>query len=168
MSRLLLIGFMGAGKSSVGALVARDFAVPFIDLDAVIEEREGQSIPEIFAEGGEAAFRQAERAALLGLAEQPDAVVACGGGVITSEANRATLRELGTVVYLAVDADDVLVRVGETGDRPLLEGDPGEAVERLLRERQALYVSSADATVDTSGKDVRVVADEVVDAVRGV
>jgi shikimate kinase len=77
------------------------------------------------------------------------------------------LRELGTVVYLAVDADDVLVRVGETGDRPLLAGDPGEAVERLLRERQALYVSSADATVDTSDKDVRAVADEVVDVVRG-
>ena len=112
MSHILLIGFMGAGKSTVGRLLADDQGLEFIDLDAVVEAAEGRSVRSIFEDEGESRFRALETSALASLSARDSAVVACGGGIVLSEANRALLKRLGTVVYLRVTAAETVARVG--------------------------------------------------------
>jgi len=161
---ILLIGFMGSGKSTVGALVARRLGRALVDLDERIVEREGRSIPELFAEGGETAFRSAESAALAEVAGMDPAVVACGGGIVLDDANRSLLKRLGFVVYLQVSADEALARIGDTSGRPLLAGAGASMATGLLRSREALYEATADAVVATEGRTPESVAEDVVDA----
>lgn len=166
MSHVLLIGFMGAGKSAVGRSVAERLGRPFIDLDEEIERIEGAAVPELFEQRGEAGFRAAERAALERLTDAADAVVATGGGVVLREDNRALLRRLGTVVYLAVTPEQALARLGEDHGRPLLEGLDADGAARLLESRLPLYEAVADHVVDTDGRTVDEVATAVVALVR--
>jgi shikimate kinase len=100
VSHIFLTGFMGAGKTTVGRIVAGRLGLPFLDLDERVVEADGRPIPEIFSQSGEEAFRCAERDALADLERVPDSVVACGGGVVVRDENRAALRRLGRVVYL--------------------------------------------------------------------
>lgn len=162
MSHVLLIGFMGAGKSRAGAVLARELGVRFIDLDRLIEAREGVSVAELFARGGEDAFRDAEYAALVSLRDEPPAVVACGGGVVLRDANRAVLKELGRVVYLSVSAEEALTRIGDTAGRPLLAGDAARRAPAILEARLPLYRSAADFIVDTNGVSPDAVVREVL------
>jgi shikimate kinase / 3-dehydroquinate synthase len=162
MSHLFLTGFMGAGKTTVGRLVSERLGLPFVDLDVVVEEREGRDIPAIFAEAGEDGFRCAETDALASLSRHPDAVVACGGGVVLRDENRALLKRMGRVFYLAVTAKEALARVGDATGRPLLEGEAGRMATTLLDARQALYVSVADESIDTIGRTPGQVADAIV------
>jgi len=166
VSHVFLVGFMGAGKSTVGKLVASDLGLPFVDLDERIEAAEGRPVAEIFAGEGEPYFRAVESRVLRDLAEEPDSVVACGGGVILDDANRAMLKRLGTVVYLEVTAGEALARVGGADTRPLLAGGGGAMAASLLRAREALYRAAADVTVDTVGRDARSVADRVMQSLR--
>lgn len=147
---VFLVGFMGSGKSTVGALLADTLGVPCVDLDALVEERRGGSVREIFERDGEAAFRQAEHEALEAVIDGPPAVVACGGGVVLSDENRSLLAGAGTVVYLRVSADEAIARIGDVTGRPLLAGAPGMA-GALLRSRESLYEAVADLSVDTEG-----------------
>lgn len=162
MSHIFLTGFMGAGKTTVGRIVARRLGVPFVDLDAVVEELDGRGVPAIFAESGEEAFRCAETDALSSLTDHPDAVVACGGGVVLRDENRVLLRRLGRVFYLSVTAEEALARLGDAAGRPLLEGEAGRLAPTLLEGRRALYAAVADETVDTAGMTPDAVADEIV------
>lgn len=165
MSGIFLVGFMGAGKSSVGRRLARSLSLPFIDLDSEIESRESRPVAEIFAADGEARFRALESEVLREAASGPDAVVACGGGAVLSEENRRVLASEGRVVHLRVGADEALSRIGRTESRPLLAGgDAREAAERLLAARVRLYEDVADVTVDTSGRTVAEVAEAVAEA----
>ena len=160
---LFLIGFMGAGKTTVGGLLAERLSRPCIDLDALIEYRVGRSVREIFEEEGEDAFREVESAALGSLAESVPSVVACGGGIVLRPENRAMLKRMGTVVYLRVSAGETLARVGADDTRPLLAGPGGElAATRLLEARESLYSAVADFSVDTVGRTPSEVADDVV------
>jgi len=162
MSHVFLIGFMGAGKSTVGRIVAERLERPFVDLDARIEAERGRPIPEIFENDGEAAFRELEQEALHSLAEEAPSIVACGGGVVISDANRAALKRMGHVIYLRVSAGETLARVGNDGTRPLLSGAGGLiAATALLEARESLYTAVADATIDTVGRNAEDVADEV-------
>ena len=164
MSHLFLTGFMGAGKSTVGALVAERLGRPFLDLDAVIAEREGASVADIFSARGESGFREAEHAALVALVEQAPSVVATGGGAVLREDNQALLKQHGTVVYLAVTPEEAMARLGDAGDRPLLAGEGLAAARSILDSRLALYRAVADAVVDTGGRTPEEVADAVIAA----
>ena len=117
MKHLFITGFMGAGKSTVGRLVAERLGRPFADTDAVIEEREGLSVSALFEARGEEGFRLAEHAALEWLASETPHVIATGGGVVLRPDNQALLRRAGTVVYLSVTPEEALARLGDAGDR---------------------------------------------------
>ena len=167
MSHILLVGFMGAGKSTVGRILADILGMPFLDLDSRIEQNAGMSVREIFDAGGEERFRSLEHAALASLVGEQDSVVACGGGIVLRDENRALLKDLGTVVYLVVSAGEAIARVGDTHTRPLLSGAGGAvAATALLGARETLYATVADITVDTGGKDPAHVAEQVLFALR--
>ena len=151
---IVLVGFMGAGKTTVGRLLAAKLGRPFTDSDQVIEERAGQPIRRIFADAGEPAFRELEHSVIAGLLAGPDAVLALGGGAAGHEGTRKLLAAV-PVVYLRVGYAEALARVGGDTGRPML-ARPGVAA--LHAERQALYASVATVTVDTGGR----LPDEIV------
>jgi len=162
MSHVFLIGFMGAGKSTVGQRVAVLVSLPFIDLDHAIVVEQGRSIAEIFAEQGEARFRELERDALASLADAPFAVVACGGGVVTTAESRSVLRELGTVVYLRTTVAETFARISDRSSRPLLVGPDAEHnAVALLEARSVLYEEIADIEIDTVGRSPAALAEEI-------
>lgn len=172
--RIYLTGFMASGKSTVGPEVADRFGLTFVDLDRQIEAEAGRSIPSIFAEEGEAAFREHEATALQQTAEDEDLVVALGGGALVDEANRTFAKEHGWVVYLKVTPSTVVERVGGDADeRPLLQDEDGvplspagmrSRVEDMLSDRAPTY-ADAHVTVDAT-PPVADVVDAVVAAVK--
>jgi shikimate kinase len=168
-SHLVLVGLMGAGKTTVGQRCAARLERPFIDTDDVVEAVARRSVQELFAEAGEGAFRELERDAVSDVTASPVAtVIACGGGAVLDVDNRRRLQAAGTVVWLRaspgvlaerVDADDV--------DRPLLAPRGAVAtLQRLAVVRAAAYEAVADAAVDTDGRTVDEVADAVLEVYR--
>ncbi|MDO9108838.1 MAG: shikimate kinase [Coriobacteriia bacterium] len=169
MSHVLLIGFMGCGKSTVGRLLALRLGRTFVDLDDRVCALAGTTVERIFAEHGEATFRRLEANALESLLREPPSVVACGGGVVVSEGNRTLLPQLGTVFYLRVDAAEALRRIGDTSSRPLLAG-PGaaSAARALLAERESVYAAVARVSIDTQGQSVQQVTEKIITALEKV
>ena len=163
---VILVGFMGVGKSVCGRLLARRLDRCFVETDAMITAREGCTIPEIFARHGEARFRQLEAEAVEALALKSDDVVATGGGLPCREGVMEALRALGTVVWLRGDLDDLLARARRQGTRPMLEGRSEEEIEALYRARVPYY-RRAHLTVDTSGRTVDQVVAGLVATLRG-
>jgi shikimate kinase len=160
---LVLIGFMGSGKSSVGRELARRLRYHFADTDALIRARYGKSIPEIFAEFGEEEFRQAETEVLEGLVGSAEFVLATGGGIVTRPGNLALLRKLGRVVWLSANEETIWRRVSRNPNRPLLQTeDPRQTIHDLLLLRAPLYRSVADVIVETSGLTHQEVAKHVL------
>jgi methionine synthase / methylenetetrahydrofolate reductase(NADPH) len=164
---VILVGFMGAGKSAVGRLLARRLGRCFVETDDVITAREGRSIPEIFAEHGEGHFRVAEAAALVLLAQKRGDVIATGGGLPCREGRPAALRALGTVVWLAGDFETLYGRARREGHRPMLAGRSRDEVEALYRTREPFY-RQADITVDTTDLTPDQVVGAVVRALHGL
>lgn len=147
---VILTGFMGAGKSEVGRLLADRLSRQFTDTDAVIEEETGLSISEIFRRYGEAHFRNLERHQVMKLAGKRNLVVAIGGGTLMNPDNMADSRKDGLLVYLRADFSKLMERVGKGGSRPLVSGSGSrEVLERLFKEREAVY-RQADLIVETS------------------
>lgn len=153
---LILIGFMGAGKTTVGHAFAKKNRVLFVDTDQMIEESAGMSIAEIFEYRGEAAFRQEETEALKTLLKRPaGTVISVGGGLPMREENRELLKKLGLVVYLRVEVDTVLLRLEGDQSRPLLSGGDAKArVESLLAQRSPVYQEASHLVIDVDLKDV--------------
>lgn len=164
MSRghVVLIGMMGVGKTTVGRLVAEALGRPFRDSDALIEERTGETVAQIFAERGEAAFRAEETAALEEMLAAPPSVVAAAGGAILDVGNRDRLRAGGRVIWLVAEPSVLAQRVVTGDHRPLLEEDPAGTLARLAGEREPLYRDVADHVVNTQGRTPVEVADAVV------
>src|SRR5262245_26888931 len=146
---IILIGFMGAGKSTIGRLLARRLGRCFVETDDVITAREGRSIPEIFRVDGEARFRELESEALESLALKSGDVIATGGGLPCRDGRMAQLRDLGTVIWLKGDLSVALERAGRSGARPMLSGRSREDIEALYR-RRVPYYRDAHLTIDTT------------------
>ncbi len=159
--RVVLVGTMGAGKTSVGRLLAREWQVPFRDTDADIEASEGRSVSDIFVDSGEAHFRALERAAVADALDSHDGVLALGGGAVLDPDTRSQLAG-HRVVFLRVGLAAAADRVGLGVSRPLLLGNVRGQIKKLIDERTPIYESVAVHTVDTDGISV----DEVVSQVR--
>jgi shikimate kinase len=161
---IFLVGFMGAGKTTIGKSLAKRLDYHFLDLDREIESREGRTISEIFAQSGEDHFRDLERKAIESCRGLERTVVALGGGAYTSDANRALLATIGVSVWLDCPLGVCLTRVGKDRSRPLLSNrsDIGSLYER----RRSAY-ERADFTVNTQGKTPDKVAKEIASALQG-
>lgn len=160
---LALIGFMGAGKSTVGALLARKLNMEFVDLDEEISRDAGMSVEEIFARQGEDGFRDRESRVLRRELEGEGRIIACGGGIVLRPGNVELLRERCTVFYLRAGKETVLGRVGGGEGRPLLaEGRLPERVEELMSLREEIYRRAAHFVVDTDGREPEEIAEEIM------
>ncbi|MBI1350755.1 MAG: AAA family ATPase [Actinomycetales bacterium] len=162
---LVLIGSPGAGKSSVGRRVAQRLKVPFADSDALIEQAAGMSVSDIFVTEGEDAFRELEEATIADALEAAEGVLSLGGGAVMRDATRDRLRGL-RVVWLKVSLSDAASRVGMNQARPLLLGNVRGTLSALMEKRNPVYEEVATAMVDTSGRPLRAVVDDVVKVVR--
>ena len=161
--RVVLVGPMGAGKTTVGRLLAQRWGVPFRDTDDDVEQGEGRTVSEIFVDEGEDHFRALERAAVARAVAEHDGVLAVGGGAVMAEETRAVLAGR-RVVFLRVGLSDAAARVGLGTSRPLLLGNVRGTMKALLDERTPVYESVAAVVVDTDGRTPEQVADAVVEA----
>jgi shikimate kinase len=161
---LVLVGLMGAGKTTVGAGCATRLGRPFVDTDDLVEVLAGRSVADLFADGQDT-FRDVERQAVADASASPTPlVIACGGGAVLAAANRAALRATGFVVWLRADPTVLADRVrADGGDRPLLRDGALPTLVRLAETRDAAYRAVADAEVTTDGRTPDVVADAVVE-----
>jgi len=156
---IYLVGMMGAGKTTVGRMLARRLKLRFVDSDHEIEARCGVRIPVIFEIEGEAGFRAREAQAIAELARLDGIVLATGGGVVLAPENRRVLAERGTVVYLRATPEHLYERVRQDRNRPLLAtGNPLPRLRELYRERDPLYREVADFVVDTGRQSVQMLA----------
>jgi shikimate kinase len=162
---VVLVGFMGAGKSVCGRLLARRLGRCFVETDDMIVAREGRSIPEIFRDAGEERFRQLETETLDALTLKSGDVIATGGGLPCREGRMERLRELGTVVWLDGDVHELLERARRVGNRPMLDGRSGDEIEELYRARRPYY-GRAHLTIDTTGRSADKVVSLVLAALR--
>jgi shikimate kinase len=164
---VVLVGMMGAGKSSVGRRLAARLAIPFVDADAEIEKAHaGMTISEIFAAHGEPYFRAGETRVIARLLEGGPQVLATGGGAFMSADTRAAIRSKGTSVWLRATIEVLNRRIKRRGDRPLLAGaDPAETLRRLLGEREPIY-AQADFTVDSRDVPHETIVDEILEGLR--
>jgi shikimate kinase len=156
----VLVGAPGAGKSTIGEMVAALLGVPFADSDTIIEARAGKPIPEIFFDDGEDAFRALERETIAASLEDFGGILALGGGAILHEGTRDLLKS-HTVVYLSVELSDAVKRVGLGAGRPLLAINPRATLKYLLDQRRPLYSSVATHTIPTDGRAPDEIAAEV-------
>ncbi len=165
VERVLLVGMPGAGKTTVGRLVADRLGWLFSDTDASVVERTGKSVPEIFAGEGEAAFRTAETRVLHELvAGTRPTVISVAGGAVEDVGNRDLLQRSGTVVWLRASAATLTERVGDGADRPLLASGPAGTLAALDRRRRPLYEAVCTMAVDVDGRAPEEVAERVLAA----
>ena len=162
MKNIILTGFMGTGKSSVGRRLAKELNCQFIDTDDLIEKEVGLKIPLIFDRYGEASFRAVEKKVVKDVVLKDNQVIATGGGAIIGEENLAALKASGLIVCLTSSVDTILSRIGTGKERPLLnQSDKRDAIERILDYRKPFY-AKADLCIDTTNKRI----DEVVAEIR--
>jgi len=168
---IILIGFMGCGKSTIGVRLSYRMKQPYLDTDKYIEKMQEKTITEIFAEQGEAAFRQIETDTLSEMLSKPvkDHVIATGGGMPVKEENRKLLGELGVVVWLRVKPETVVERLKGDTTRPLLQTeDPQARIAELMGARAQAYENCSDIIVDVDNKPVERIMDEIFTKSAGV
>nr|WP_255475030.1 shikimate kinase [Pusillimonas sp. ANT_WB101] len=159
----MLVGMMGAGKTTIGRQLARLLDRQFIDLDHELEARCGVRVSLIFDIEGEDGFRKRETLLLDEISQQPGIVLATGGGAVLAPENRQLLKERGTVIYLRAGADELYRRVARDRNRPLLQtADPRARLRSLLQQREPLYESVATITVDTGAAPVSQLAHSII------
>jgi len=165
-SSIYLIGFMGSSKTSVAAQIGRDYGETVLDMDKMIEKREGRSIRKIFEERGEKYFRAIETEILAEASAGDRKVVSCGGGIVLNPANIRLMRESGIIVLLVARPETTFERLRNDRSRPLLKDRMNvECIRKMMLKREKLYRNSADYIVRTNGKTIREVAREVYESV---
>ena len=161
---IVLVGMMGAGKSTIGRRLSARLGLPFLDADTEIELAHRLSIPDIFEKYGEPYFRDGEARVIARLLDSGAAVIATGGGAVMRQENRDRIREKAISIWLKADPDNIMRRVRRRSDRPLLQtADPEATIERLLREREPVY-SQADVTVWSRDVPHEKIVDECMEA----
>jgi shikimate kinase len=161
---VVLVGMMGAGKSTIGRRLSARLGLPFFDADAEIEAAAGMSIPDIFESRGEADFRDGEVRVIARLLDGGAAVIATGGGAVMRQETRDRIRDKAVSIWLKVDTDVIMRRVKRRSDRPLLQtADPEATVERLIKEREPVY-GEADVTVWSRDVPHEKIVDECIGA----
>lgn len=169
MTSLILVGPMGAGKSTIGRLLAKELRLPFKDSDKEIESRTGADIPWIFDVEGEQGFREREQAVIAELCRLGDMVLATGGGVVMRPENRAALKSGGCVVYLHASVEQQIQRTAKDRNRPLLRtADPAKVLADLLAVRDPLYREVADVIVETDERPPRMVVQEIIERIQAL
>lgn len=163
-TNITLIGFMGTGKTAVGQALAKKLGRKFTELDLLIEQKAGKSIPEIFRQDGEIAFREFEIEVTKEVAGERDSVFACGGGIVLNKINIDRLRESSVIVYLTASSEAILKRISkEEGQRPLLNiSDKGAKIEELIKFRKPFYERAADIKINTSKLDIDSIAERII------
>jgi shikimate kinase len=149
---IVLVGLMGAGKTSVGRRLAEKLDIPFVDADHEIELAAGKTVAEIFADHGEEYFREGERRVITRLLENGQQVLATGGGAFMNDETRARIKQLGVSLWLKADLDVLLKRVAKRNDRPLLQKDPEAVMKNLMDKRYPIY---AQANITVESRDVQ-------------
>ena len=163
MSNVILIGFMGCGKSTIGKRLSYVLRKPFLDTDRMIEKKEDMTISELFDRKGEEYFRDMETACIKELMEESgEYVIAVGGGIVLREENRRLLKKLGKVIYLRADADTIYERLKNDNTRPLLQGDnPREKIRTMMAQRWDIYEEASQFVVDVDGKEFEDILKEI-------
>ena len=164
MNNIVLIGFMGSGKTTVGKILQEKTGFLLLDSDKEIEKQQGKKISEIFEEQGEAAFRKMESDYLDELSNSEQQIIlSTGGGMPLFYDNAERMKKVGKVIYLKASADTIYQRVKTDMDRPLLQtGDRRKTIEELLVKRDPLYQKAADVILETDALDLRMVVDEII------
>ncbi len=163
MNNVILIGFMGSGKSSVGKVLADKLQRKFIDMDDEIELGENKTINDIFTDYGEEHFREIETSYLQKLYTKKNKVISTGGGVILKEENIDILKKIGTVIYLHTPYEVLLKNLSGDTQRPLLQrADAEEVIKNLLDKREPIYFNAASMIIQTKGKSINDIADEIL------
>ncbi|MBU0502814.1 MAG: shikimate kinase [Candidatus Omnitrophota bacterium] len=161
MKNIYLIGFMGTGKTSVARELAKQKEMTFVDLDDLMEIKEGLAITEIFAQKGETYFRDSEKKILVGVSRNDFQIISCGGGIVMDKDNIALMKNTGIMVCLSARPEVILTRTKNYGHRPLLNVDnPVNKIKELLKERSHFY-ALADYNIDTSDISLKEVVKKV-------
>lgn len=159
----VLIGFMGAGKTTISNALKRIFAIDVVEMDQIIAEREGMPVSEIFETYGEQYFRDAETNLLVELQGRKNVVISCGGGTPLREENVAEMKKNGKVVLLAATPETIFERVKDSHDRPLIENNKNiPFIARLMEQRRPKYEAAADIVIHTDGKSEYEICEEII------
>ena len=163
MENIFLIGFMGAGKSTVAKTLQEKLKMNLVEMDARIVEEQGMSINDIFAKYGEDHFRDIESRLILDIGKEGNTIVSCGGGVVVREKNIEYMKQNGKVVYLSATPETIYNRVKDSTDRPILNGHMSvEYIAELMEKRRALYEAAADITIHTDGRTTEEICEEIM------
>lgn len=162
-NNILLIGFMGTGKTTISANLKKVTNMPEIDMDAYIVEKEGRPISEMFEVDGEEYFRKVETECLKEILENKGVIVSCGGGVVVKDENVTYMKDKGVIVLLTATPETVYDRVKNSNDRPILNGNMNvEYIASLMEKRRERYLSVADIIIETDGKQVDEITNEIL------
>lgn len=165
---IVLIGFMGAGKSTVSEYLSRKYNMDTVEMDQIIAEREKMSISDIFSVHGEEYFRDLETKLLIEMQAKTNTVISCGGGVPMRERNVKEMKKNGCVVLLTATPETILERVKDNHDRPLLEGNKTVSyISELMEKRREKYEAAADLIIETDGKSAQEICEELVQKMAG-
>ena len=164
---IVLIGFMGAGKSTISEFLKTAFAMDVIEMDQIIAEREGMSISDIFEVYGEQYFRDLETNLLIEMQSRTNVVISCGGGTPMRECNVVEMKKNGRVVLLTAKPETILDRVKDSHDRPLIENNKTVSfIAELMEKRREKYEAAADIVIETDGKDELQICEELIHRLR--
>ncbi len=163
MENIFLIGFMGAGKSTIAKELQSALQMNLVEMDARIVEEQGMSINDIFEKYGEAHFRDLESNLILTIGSEGNTIVSCGGGVVVRSENVTNMKESGKIIFLAATPETIYERVKDSTDRPILNGHMNvDYIRELMEKRRVLYENAADIRIDVDGKSVLEVCHEII------